>query len=194
MRGIITIVLIAVGALLLISGCSTYNGLVNKDENVENAWSKVQSAYQERADLVPNLVSTVKGYADFERGTLTEVTNARARATSVNIDPSNLTPEKLQEFQQAQNGLSQSLGRLLVTVERYPELKANQNFLELQNQLEGIENRIRVERNRFNDEVTDYNKSVRRFPASFWAGVFGFDKKSQFEAQAGTQNAPKVEF
>lgn len=194
MRNILLIAFLGICGLLLMSGCNTYNSLVDKDENVENAWSKVQSAYQRRADLIPNLVNTVKGYAEFERETLTEVTNARARATSVNIDPSNLSPEALQKFQQAQSGLSQSLGRLLVTVEKYPELKANQNFLELQSQLEGTENRINVERNKFNDVVTSYNKSVRRFPASFWAGMFGFDERAQFEAQAGTENAPKVEF
>ena len=194
MRNILLIAFLGICGLLLMSGCNTYNSLVDKDENVENAWSKVQSAYQRRADLIPNLVSTVKGYAEFERETLTEVTNARARATSVNIDPSNLTPEALQQFQQAQSGLSQSLGRLLVTVEKYPELKANQNFLELQSQLEGTENRINVERNKFNDVVTSYNKSVRRFPASFWAGMFGFDERAQFESQAGSENAPKVEF
>ncbi|MEL7020683.1 MAG: LemA family protein [Bacteroidota bacterium] len=194
MRNIILIAFLGICGLLLVNGCSTYNGMVNKDEDVSNAWSKVQSAYQRRADLIPNLVNTVKGYAEFERGTLTEVTNARARATSVNIDPSNLSPEALQNFQQAQSGLSQSLGRLLVTVEKYPELKANQNFLELQSQLEGTENRINVERNKFNDVVTTYNKSVRRFPASFWAGMFGFGEKAQFEAQAGTEEAPKVEF
>lgn len=183
-----------ISALLLMNGCSSYNGFVDKDENVENAWSKVQSAYQRRADLIPNLVSTVKGYADFEKSTLTEVVNARARATSVNVDASNLSAEKLQEFQAAQSNLSSSLGRLLVTVEKYPDLKANRNFLELQSQLEGTENRIKVERDKFNDVVTVYNKSVRRFPASFWAGMFGFEQKAQFQADAGTQDAPKVEF
>ncbi|MFK7935601.1 MAG: LemA family protein [Saprospiraceae bacterium] len=194
MRNIILIAFLGICGFLLMSGCNTYNGLVDKDENVENAWSKVQSAYQRRADLIPNLVSTVKGYAEFEKETLTEVVNARARATSINVDAGNLTPEALQNFQQAQSGLSSSLGRLLVTVEKYPELKANKGFLELQSQLEGTENRINVERNKFNDVVTTYNKSVRRFPASFWAGMFGFGEKAQFEAQAGTEEAPKVEF
>ncbi|MFN7119673.1 MAG: LemA family protein [Saprospiraceae bacterium] len=187
-------VLIGVGLLLLVSGCNTYNGLVNAEEDVENAWSKVQTAYQRRADLIPNLVNTVKGYANFEQQTLTQVVEARAKATSVNIDPANVTPEQLQAFQNAQSGLSQSLGRLLVTVEQYPELKANQNFLELQAQLEGTENRIAVERNNFNEVATAYNKKVRRFPASMFAGMFGFEQKPQFQAEQNAQNAPKVEF
>ena len=194
MRGIASLAAIILCAIVLISGCSSYNGFVTQEENVANAWSKVQSAYQRRADLIPNLVNTVKGYADFEKQTLTEVTNARAKATSINVDPSNLSADQIQAFQQAQSGLSQSLGRLLVSVERYPELKANQNFLELQSQLEGTENRIKVERDRFNDTVTTYNKSIRRFPASFFAGMFGFEKMSTFQADAGSQDAPKVEF
>lgn len=188
------IALIGLGLVLFMGGCNSYNSFVDKDENVQNAWSKVQSAYQRRADLIPNLVNTVKGVADFEKSTLTEVTEARSRATSVNIDPSNLSAEKLQEFQQAQSGLSQSLGRLLVVAERYPDLKANQSFLELQVQLEGTENRIKVERDRYNDVVTDYNKKVRRFPGSVFAGLFGFSAQAQFEAEAGAQEAPKVEF
>ncbi|MEQ8705255.1 MAG: LemA family protein [Phaeodactylibacter sp.] len=191
---ILPIVLIGLGLVLFVSGCNSYNGFVEMDEDVENAWSKVQSAYQRRADLIPNLVNTVKGVAEFEKSTLTEVTQARSRATSVNIDPSNLSAEKLQEFQQAQGALSQSLGRLLVVSERYPQLQANQNFRELQAQLEGTENRIKVERDRFNDVVTGYNKKVRRFPASLFAGLFGFDQRAQFEAEASAQNAPKVEF
>lgn len=187
-------VLIGIGLLLLVSGCNTYNGMVNAEEDVENAWSKVQTAYQRRADLIPNLVNTVKGYANFEQQTLTQVVEARAKATSVNIDPANVTPEQLQAFQNAQSGLSQSLGRLLVTVEQYPELKANQNFLELQAQLEGTENRIAVERNNFNEVATAYNKKVRRFPASVFAGMFGFEQKPQFQAEQNAQNAPKVEF
>jgi len=188
------IVLIVVGLILFMSGCNNYNRFVDMEEEVENAWSKVQSAYQRRADLIPNLVNTVKGYADFEQSTLTEVMEARAKATSVQIDPANLSPEQLQQFQSAQSELSQSLGRLLVSVERYPELKANQNFLELQAQLEGTENRIKVERDRFNDTVTAYNKTIRRFPAKIFAGLFGFDQKGQFEADAAAQEAPKVEF
>lgn len=191
---ILPIVLIGLGLVLFVSGCNSYNGFVEMDEDVENAWSKVQSAYQRRADLIPNLVNTVKGVAEFEKSTLTEVTQARSRATSVNIDPSNLSTEKLKEFQQAQGALSQSLGRLLVVSERYPQLQANQNFRELQAQLEGTENRIKVERDRFNDVVTEYNKKVRRFPGSLFAGLFGFDQRAQFEAEASAQNAPKVEF
>jgi LemA protein len=168
--------------------------MVTAEEEVENAWSKVQSAYQRRADLIPNLVNSVKGAANFEQETLRQVTEARARASSVQIDPANLTPEQLRQFQAAQGELSQSLGRLLVTVEQYPELKANQNFLELQAQLEGTENRIKVERDRFNDVVTAYNMRIRRFPASLYAGLFGFDRKAQFEAEATAQEAPQVEF
>jgi LemA protein len=191
---ILPIILIGLGLVLFVSGCNSYNGFVEIDEDVENAWSKVQSAYQRRADLIPNLVNTVKGVAEFEKSTLTEVTQARSRATSVNIDPSNLSAEKIKEFQQAQGALSQSLGRLLVVSERYPQLQANQNFRELQAQLEGTENRIKVERDRFNDVVTGYNKKVRRFPGSLFAGLFGFDQRAQFEAEANAQNAPKVEF
>lgn len=197
MKSTSAIIVVILAAIVLIggcSGCSTYNTLVNHDENVENAWSKVQSAYQRRADLIPNLVNTVKGYADFEQETLTAVVNARAKATSVNVDASNLNAAQIQKFQQAQAGLSSSLGRLLVTVEKYPELKANRNFLELQSQLEGTENRIKVERDRFNDSVTTYNKATRQFPAAFYASIFGFDKRARFEAEAAAENAPKVEF
>lgn len=190
----LTVVLIVIGLIVLVSGCNNYNTFVDMEENVENAWSKVQSAYQRRADLIPNLVNTVKGVAEFEQKTLTDVVNARARATGITIDPSNITPEQLKSFQEAQSGLSQSLGRLLLISENYPELKANQSFLELQSQLEGTENRIKVERDRFNDTATAYNKKVRRFPASLFAGIFGFSQKAQFEAQAGAENAPKVEF
>mgnify|MGYP006267917071 FL=1 len=190
----LAIVLIILGLVILVPGCNTYNKLVDLDENVENAWGKVESDYQRRADLIPNLVNTVKGVADFEQETLTAVTQARARATSVNIDPSNLSAQKLAEFQQAQGQLSQSLGRLLVAVERYPELKANQSFLELQAQLEGTENRIKVARNNYNDVVTQYNKAVRRFPNSLFASIFGFDRRAQFEAEAGADQAPEVNF
>jgi LemA protein len=188
------VILIIVGVVLLFTGCNSYNGLVNAEEDVENAWSKVQTAYQRRSDLIPNLVNTVKGYANFEQQTLTQVTEARAKATSVTVDPTNLTPQQIQEFQNAQSGVSQSLSRLLVSVERYPELKANQNFLELQAQLEGTENRIAVERNNFNEVATEYNKKVRRFPGSLFAGMFGFQQKPQFQAEQNAQNAPKVEF
>lgn len=191
---IVPLVLIAFGLIVFVSGCSNYNNFVDMEEDVENAWSNVQSAYQRRADLIPNLVNTVKGYADFEQETLTQVTEARAKATSVNIDPANLTAEQLNNFQNAQSNLSQSLGRLLVSVERYPELKANQNFLELQAQLEGTENRIKVERDKFNSVVTDYNKKVRRFPGTIYASMFGFDQKAQFQAEADAANAPEVNF
>lgn len=195
MRSISTIVITLVLLLLLfMGGCSSYNGFVNADEDVAKAWSDVQTQYQRRTDLITNLVNTVKGAADFERGTLEAVTNARANATSIKIDPSNLTPESMQQFQAAQSELSQSLGRLLVSVESYPELKANANFRDLQVQIEGTENRIAVSRQKFNDVVTGYNKKVRRFPASFFASIFGFDQKAQFEAQASAQEAPKVSF
>ena len=185
--------IIAIGALLLWA-FSSYNGLIKQDERVTNAWAKVQSAYQERADLVNNLVATVKGSASHERETLEAVIKARAEATSTKIDAGNLTPENMAKFQAAQSGLSGALSKLMVVVERYPDLKANQNFLMLQKQLEGIENRVRVERNRFNNEVTTYNIKVRSFPMNMLAGMFGFDKKAKFEADEASQKAPKVEF
>jgi LemA protein len=168
--------------------------MVQKDETVEAAWANVQNAYQRRADLVPNLVNTVKGAANFEQETLTQVIEARAKATSVNISADNLTPENIQQFQAAQGQLSGALSRLLATVEAYPELKANQNFLELQAQLEGTENRISVERRKFNEAVQDYNTTVRSFPNNLMAGVFGFERKGHFEAEAGAQQAPTVQF
>jgi len=186
--------LIVAGLILLFGGCNTYNSLVNLDEDVENEWGKVQSAYQRRADLIPNLVNTVKGVANFEQTTLTQVVEARAKATSTTIDPSNITPESLKEFQQAQQGLSSSIGRLLMVSENYPELKASNNYLELQAQLEGTENRIKVARDNFNDVVTTYNKKVRRFPASLFAGIMGFSKRAQFEAADNAQDAPTVTF
>ncbi len=190
----IGIVLVVAALFLFMAGCNSYNKFVDQEEEVENAWSKVQSAYQRRADLVPNLVATVKGAAQFEQQTLEAVVNARAKATSINIDPTNLTPEKMQEFQKVQGELSQSLGRLLVVAENYPQLKATQAFIELQAQLEGTENRIKVERDRYNDVATAFNKSVRRFPGNLFAGMFGFSQKAQFEAEASAQTAPKVEF
>ena len=195
MRSITTIGVVLVLLLLLfMGGCSSYNGFVDAEENVDLAWGNVQTQYQRRSDLITNLVNTVKGAADFERETLEAVTNARAKATSVTVDPSNLTGESLQNFQAAQSQLSQSLGRLLVTVERYPELQANANFLDLQTQLEGTENRIAVARQDFNEVVTGYNKRVRRFPGSFFASIFNFDEKAQFEAQTGAEQAPEVNF
>lgn len=185
---------IVILVVLFLIGRAMYNGLISNDENVSNAWAKVQSAYQERADLVNNLVATVKGAASHERETLEAVIKARAEATSTKIDASSLTPENMAKFQAAQSGLSGALGKLMVVVERYPDLKANQNFLELQSQLEGIENRVRVERNRFNDEVTIYNKSVRSFPMNILAMIFGYETKTKFEADEASQTAPKVEF
>lgn len=187
-------IVVGLGFLLLMGGCNSYNSFVDYDENVENAWGEVQSAYQRRADLIPNLVATVKGAADHEKETLQAVVEARSKATSITIDPSNVTPEQMQQFQEAQAGLSKSLGKLLFISENYPELKANQGFRDLQVQLEGTENRIKVARDNFNDEVTAYNKRVRKFPASFFAAVFGFDKKTQFKAQEGSDVAPTVEF
>lgn len=193
--GTITLIVI-IAAILLLGGCgcSGYNSMVNLDENVKAKWANVQSDYQRRADLIPNLVNTVKGAANFEQETLTRVVEARAKATQTTIDPSNLTTENIQRFQQAQGELSSALSRLLVTVERYPELKANQNFLNLQTQLEGTENRIKVSRNDFNASVQTYNQTVRKFPNNIFAGMFGFNVRQPFQADPGAQNAPKVEF
>lgn len=171
-----------------------YNKLVKADETVSSAWAQVENVYQRRADLIPNLVKSVQGAADFEKGTLEAVINARAAATSVQIDPTNLTEENLAAFEAAQNNLSSSLSRLMVVVEKYPELKANQNFLELQSQLEGTENRIAVERKNFNAVVQEYNTQIRRFPANIVAGISNFDKKAYFKAAAGADQAPDVEF
>jgi LemA protein len=164
------------------------------DEGATGQWANVESAYQRRSDLIPNLVNTVKGYANFERETLEAVVNARAKATSVTVDPANLSPEKLAAFQQAQAGVGSALGRLLVTVEKYPDLKANQNFLDLQKQLEGTENRIKVERDRFNEAVKGYNVAVKRFPGNIIAGMTGFASKGYFEAESGAETAPDVNF
>lgn len=191
------ITLCVIGGLLLIfilSGIVMYNSLVSKDEKAAEAWSQVQNVYQRRADLVPQLVATVKGAADFEKSTLNEVINARAAATSVTIDPANATPEQLAAFQKAQDQLSSSLSRLLVTVERYPELKANQNFRDLQAQLEGTENRIAVERKKFNEAVMNYNKAIRVFPKNIIAGMCGFEKRAYFESTPGAEKAPEVNF
>ena len=187
---------IGIGALviLVLWIFSSYNGLVNKEEAVNSQWGTVESQYQRRMDLIPNLVNTVKGYAQFEQETLTKVIEARSNATSVKIDPTNLTPEKLQQFQQAQEGVTSALSRLLVVAEKYPDLKANQNFLDLQSQLEGTENRIAVERKRFNDVVNTYNSSVRSFPGVLDAKISGFDRKGYFEASQGAENAPTVTF
>jgi len=179
--------------LVSLSSCG-YNNMVGLDEEVQGAWAQVENAYQRRADLIPNLVNTVKGVANFEKETLTGVIEARAKATSVNIDASNLTAENIKQFESAQKGLSGSLSRLLVAVERYPELKANKNFLELQAQLEGTENRISVERQKFNDTVRGFNTFVRSFPQVIYSGIMGFGKKAYFEGTEGTEQAPEVEF
>ena len=194
MKNLWLIVVLVVFALLFFVGCGKYNNFVTKDENVNQTWAKVETAYQSRSDLVPNLVATVKGAADFERGTLTDVIEARSQATSIQLTADELTPENMAKFQEAQSKLSGALSRLLVSVERYPELKATAQFGELQSQLEGIENRIRVERNRFNDSATDYNTTIRTFPNSFVASITGFARRALFESDPGAQNAPKVEF
>lgn len=188
---VITIVIIAI---ILIWGIGGYNGLVTESENVDNSWANVETQYQRRADLIPNLVNTVKGYATHERETLEGVMKARSEATQMKVDASNLTPEKLAEYQKAQGNISSALGRLMVIQERYPELKANENFQELQAQLEGTENRINVARKDFNDAAKSYNVSIRRFPKNILANLFGFEKKAYFEAQAGAEKAPEVKF
>ena len=191
------IVLISILALLVIIigyGISINNKMVNADEAVMSQWAKVENQYQRRADLIPNLVNTVKGYASHEKETLEAVVNARSIATQVTISPDNLNEASLQKYQAAQGELSQALGRLLMVTENYPDLKANQNFLELQAQLEGTENRISTERTRYTDMVRDYNAMIRRFPASIIAGIGGFDKKPQFTAEAGAEKAPEVKF
>ena len=192
MKKWIFILLASIG-LTSLSSCS-YNSLVDLDEGVSQSWANVETAYQRRADLIPNLVETVKGAADFERSTLESVINARAKATSIEIDPSNVTPEQFAQFQEAQSEVSSALNRLLVTVERYPELKANENFVKLQDQLESTENQILTARTRFNEAVQGYNGKVRRFPSNITANIFGFDQKSYFEAEKGAEKAPEVEF
>ncbi len=180
--------------LLYSSIKGSYNSMVQKDEEVKAQWGNVENVYQRRADLIPNLVSTVKGYANFEQKTLTDVIEARSKATQVKISPENLNAESLKNFQSAQGELSSALSRLMVVVEQYPNLKANQNFLDLQAQLEGTENRIAVERKRFNDLAQAYNTYIRQFPKNIWASIFGFEKKVYFEADAGAEKAPKVDF
>ena len=193
MKNLSYILLILAGAMIL-TGCQGYNRMVEKQETVTSQWGNVQNAYQRRADLIPNLVNTVKGYAAHEQETFTQVTEARARATQTVVDPENLTEEALQEYQQAQNQVGQALGRLLLIQENYPELKANQNFLALQDELAGTENRISVERNRFNEMARDYNAYIRKFPQVIYAGWFKFQPKAYFEAVPEAQNAPIVEF
>ncbi len=193
-KWIIIGVLVLVAFMLYSFFSGSYNNMVAKNENVTRAWQDVESDYQRRLDLIPNLVNTVKGYAEFEKSTLTAVIEARAQATQVKVDPNNLTPEALQQFQAAQGQLSSSLSRLLVTVERYPDLKANQNFLELQAELAGTENRIKVARNKFNETVQDYNTYVKTFPRNLLAGMFGFTSKAYFEADEAASRAPEVKF
>ena len=191
---IILIVVIGIIFLLIAWITGINNKLVTKEEVVNQQWANVENVYQRRLDLIPNLVNTVKGVANFEQQTLTAVIEARAKATSVQINPKNLDEGSLQKFQEAQNGVSTALGRLMVVVEKYPELKATQNFLELQAQLEGTENRISVERMNFNKAAQDYNTYLRKFPNSIFAGMFGFSKKAYFQAQAGAEKAPEVKF
>jgi LemA protein len=189
-------VIVVIVAILLLGGCgcSGYNTMVGKDQNVKGKWGNVQSEYQRRSDLIPNLVNTVKGAANFEQETLTQVVEARAKATQMTVDPANLTPENIAKFQQAQGELSGALSRLLVTVERYPDLKANANFQNLQTQLEGTENRIKVARNDFNTAVQDFNTTVKTFPNVIFAKMFGFNEKGFFAADAGAERAPSVDF
>jgi LemA protein len=191
------IVLIIIVLIVLIGGCSikkSYNNIVTYDQDVKSKWGQVENQYQRRMDLIPNLVNTVKGAADFEKSTLTQVIQARASATQIKVDPNDLSPEKIQQFQAAQGQLSQALGRLMVVSERYPQLTATQNFKDLQAQLEGTENRIAVARMDFNNSVQTYNTSIRRFPTVLYAGMFGFKEKGFFQAQAGAEQAPTVNF
>lgn len=191
-----SVVLLVVAVVIVVAAwfVALYNGLVRKDEAAQAAWSQVENVYQRRMDLVPNLVNTVKGSADFERSTLQDVVEARAAATQVKVDAENLTSENIANFQKAQDALGSSLSRLLVTVERYPDLKSSQNFRDLQAQLEGTENRIAVERKNFNEAVRSYNTAIRRFPRNIVAGMFGFEKKGYFEAAQGAETAPEVSF
>lgn len=191
----IRIAIVAVVFIFLFTSFKgSYNGMVLKSEDVDSQWANVENVYQRRADLIPNLVSTVKGYADFEQETLTAVIEARSKATQTTIDPSNLSAEKIAQFQNVQGELGSSLSRLMLVVERYPDLKANQNFMDLQAQLEGSENRIATERRKFNDVAKNYNTFIKIFPKNVWANLFGFDKKPYFEAAQGADQAPKVEF
>lgn len=194
-KWLIPLIIIVIGIVVIWRFTAGFNNTaVTKEENAKLAWSNVESSYQRRNDLIGNLVKTVEGAADFERGTLKDVIDARARATSINVDADNLNAAQIEQFQQAQQGVTSALSRLLVTVERYPDLKANQNFLQLQSQLEGTENRINVARDRFNEAVTDYNTYIRVFPNNMFAGLFGFERMQRFQADAGAEDAPDVEF
>lgn len=194
MKKVTIIAIVAVVAIIAFWAISGYNSLVSMDENVSNQWANVETQYQRRADLIPNLVNTVKGYAAHEKETLEGVIAARSQATQIKVDPTDLTPEKLAEYQKAQGQLATALGKLLAITENYPDLKANQNFLELQAQLEGTENRINVARKNFNDAAKAYNTAIRRFPKNILAGMFGFDKRAYFEAAEGAEQAPQVQF
>ena len=191
---IILIVVVLVALLIFSSFKRNYNRMIQLNENVTKQWSNVENVYQRRLDLIPNLVNTVKGYADFEKETLTQVIEARSKATSVTVDPNNISTESLQNFQQTQGALSSALSRLLVVVERYPDLKANQNFLDLQAQLEGTENRISVERRKFNEAAQSYNTYIKRFPQNIYASIFNFEERAYFAADKAAAEAPKVEF
>lgn len=189
-----TLILLGIVVVIVLAGISGYNSLVGKEEAIGNAWSNVENQYQRRSDLIPNLVNTVKGYAAHEKETFQAVVDARSKATQMSLDADDLTPEKLQAYQKAQGEVGSALGRLLAITENYPDLKANENFKELQVQLEGTENRISTERRKFNDTVKQYNTSIRRFPLNLFAGLFGFDKKAYFEAEEGAAQAPTVAF
>ena len=194
-KGIVTLIIAGVLALSLFMWVKNgYNSIVRADENVQSAWAQVENVYQRRADLIPNLVATVKGYASHESSTLENVIAARANATRISIDPEKLTEKSIEEFNKAQGELSSAIGRLLMITENYPDLKANQNFLELQAQLEGTENRITTERMKFNEAAKSYNTMIRQFPKNILASMFNFEKKGYFEAQKGSETAPKVEF
>ena len=191
---IILLSVLAVLLLLIFNGCGSYNSMVTKQETVSKAWGQVENVYQRRMDLIPNLVNTVKGAANFESSTLEKVIAARASATQVKIDPDKLTPENIEKYQAAQGQISQALGKLLMITENYPQLRATESFRDLQSQLEGTENRITVERQKFNEIVQDYNSYVRKFPQVIYAGWFGFEKKGYFEADKGAEKAPEVKF
>ncbi len=195
-KGCLIAIVAAVAIVLACFGWvkSTYNGFVQQQEGVEAAWAQVENVYQRRADLIPNLVATVKGYAKHEQETLDKVVSARAKATQITVDPTNLTAESLKKYQEAQGELGSALGKLLAITENYPDLKANENFLQLQAQLEGTENRITVERKTFNEVAQTYNSAIRQFPGNILAGIFGFERKPYFEAESGAEKAPKVEF
>jgi LemA protein len=189
-----TLILVGIAALLLFMGCNQYNGMVTSLEDVKSTWAKVESQYQRRADLIPNIVNTVKGAANFEQETLTKVIEARSKATQMKVDANDLSPEKMAEFEKAQGQLSGALSRLLVVTENYPQLQATQQFSELRAELAGTENRITVARNDFNSIVKSYNVNIKRFPASLFASIFGFKERGYFQSNPGSENAPKVEF